>query len=58
MAIKDVEDGNSEAGVGEGDGLVAEIVDAGGAVGGIEISGCPGERVDRGGIDGTGGVSV
>ncbi|KZR83067.1 hypothetical protein MITS9504_03381 [Synechococcus sp. MIT S9504] len=58
MAIEEVEDGDGEAGVGEGDGLIAEIVDAARCVCGIEISRCPGECVDGGGIDGTGGVSV
>ncbi|KZR83068.1 hypothetical protein MITS9504_03382 [Synechococcus sp. MIT S9504] len=58
MAIKDVENGDGEAGIGEGDGLVAEIADAARGVSGVQISGCTAECVDGGGIDGTGGASI
>ena len=45
-------------GVGEGDGLIAEVADAGGVVGGVEICGVTRECVDGVGVNGACGVAV
>ena len=58
MAIEGVEDRDRECGVGEGDGLITEIADAGGVVSGVEISCSASESGDGIGVNGAGCVVV